>query len=168
MRTRWFPNEVYFRNFIFGVEDSLVSTVGLVAGVAAAGVGRTTVLATGVILIFVEAFSMGVGSFLSESSAQEYRHGSNDNHRSSRSATIMFGSYFVAGFIPLSPYIFLPERFTFWTSIILSVVALFLLGFASGRVSKSSLLKTGLRMALLGGLAIAIGVSIGAIFRVAL
>jgi VIT1/CCC1 family predicted Fe2+/Mn2+ transporter len=164
MDTRWFPNEAYFRNFIFGVEDSLVSTVGLIAGVAAAGVERTTILVTGVILIFVEAFSMGVGSFLSESSAEEYQ-GSSNRQKSARSAGIMFVSYFIAGFVPIGPYVFLPQRFAFWTSIALSIAALFALGIASARVSKSSLLKTSLRMALLGGLAIAIGVSIGAAFK---
>ena len=60
----------YFSSFIFGVEDSLVSTVGLLSGVAVAGVNRSGIFVTGVILIFVEAFSMGVGNFLSEDFAK--------------------------------------------------------------------------------------------------
>ena len=54
---------LYLRNFIFGVEDSLVSTVGLLSGVAVANVDQATIFLTGMVLIFVEAFSMGVGSF---------------------------------------------------------------------------------------------------------
>src|SRR3989338_4103836 len=46
---------VYIRNLIFGVEDSLVSTVDLLSGVAAAGVPRSVIFLTGVVLIFVEA-----------------------------------------------------------------------------------------------------------------
>jgi len=64
--------EVYLRNFVFGVEDSLVSTVGLLSGIAAAGVAQKDILVSGVVLIFVEAFSMAVGSFLSEEFAEEY------------------------------------------------------------------------------------------------
>lgn len=60
------------RNFVFGVEDSLVSTVGLLAGIAFAGVEAKTVVLTGAVLIFVEAFSMGVGSLLSEQSVEQY------------------------------------------------------------------------------------------------
>ena len=56
------------RNFTFGVEDSLVSTVGLLAGIAFAGVNAGTVVLTGAVLIFVEGFSMAVGSLLSEQS----------------------------------------------------------------------------------------------------
>ena len=69
------PSKKYsliIRNFTFGVEDSLVSTVGLLAGIALAGVGRETIVVTGLVLIFVEAFSMGVGSLLSEQSVEEY------------------------------------------------------------------------------------------------
>jgi hypothetical protein len=44
----------YLRNFIFGVEDSLVSTVGLLAGVAAGGVSSAAILTTGLVLIVVE------------------------------------------------------------------------------------------------------------------
>jgi len=53
-----------FRNFVFGVEDSLVSTVWLLSGAAAVVVAQETVLPTDFVLIFVEEFSMGVGSFL--------------------------------------------------------------------------------------------------------
>ena len=161
MNTRRFPNEAYFRNFIFGVEDSLVSTVGLVAGIAAAGVSQAIILTTGTVLIFVEAFSMGVGSFLSETSAQEYENKSGGKPKSARAAVIMFVSYFIAGFIPLGPYVLLSVGAAFWTSIILSIVALFFLGVVSARISRSSLFKIGLRMSLLGGLAIVIGVVVG-------
>jgi len=61
-----------FRNFIFGVEDSLVSTVGLLSGIAAADTSRFTIITTGIVLIFVEAFSMGIGSFLSEETSEQF------------------------------------------------------------------------------------------------
>ncbi len=65
-------DDSFIRNFVFGVEDSLVSTVGLLSGIAVAGIGRSDIVVTGVVLISVEVFSMGVGSFLSERSAEEY------------------------------------------------------------------------------------------------
>src|SRR3989338_8370980 len=92
----------YFRNFVFGVEDSLVSTVGLLAGVAAAGAEQSTILLTGIVLIFVEAFSMAAGSYISEASAEDYTEGDGaDSRVSFLSASIMFVSYFLSGFIPL-------------------------------------------------------------------
>ncbi len=97
---------LYIKNFIFGVEDSLVSTVGLLSGVAAAGLPKKDIFVAGVVLIFVEAFSMGVGSYLSEDFTDDIK-----SRKYRRSATlfaslIMFISYFTAGIVPLFPYLF--------------------------------------------------------------
>ncbi|MEK7464189.1 MAG: VIT1/CCC1 transporter family protein [Patescibacteria group bacterium] len=155
-------DDSFIRNFVFGVEDSLVSTVGLLSGIVFAGVSRTDVIITGVILIFVEGFSMGVGSFLSEWSAEEYVLQHETNFRkSAKSAFVMLISYLVAGFIPLFPYFFVGGNKAIFISIPISLVTLFFLGIGSGRFSKVNTLKDGLRMLIIGGLAIVIGVVVG-------
>ncbi|MEK7662539.1 MAG: VIT1/CCC1 transporter family protein [Patescibacteria group bacterium] len=152
------------RNFVFGVEDSLVSTVGLLSGVAAAGMEKSTILLTGVVLIFVEAFSMAVGSFLSDQSAEEYAARADlPIMRSLRGALIMFVSYFVSGFIPLVPYIVMIGSQAFWYSIGLSLIALFILGAGGSYLSRVNPFKGGLQMAAIGGAAIGIGVAVGSI-----
>lgn len=152
----------YLRNFVFGVEDSLVSTVGLLSGVAIAGMAREDIVVTGVILIFVEAVSMTAGSFLAESSAEEYETRSDmPTERSYLSAVIMFFSYFISGFIPLFPYMFLSAGTAFGVSIALSALALVILGCLGGMFSKTSVWKNALRMLIVGGLAIAVGATVG-------
>ena len=160
MRSR--NSSSYYRNFIFGVEDSLVSTVGLLSGISIAGVSNAAILVTGVVLIFVEAISMGAGSFLSESSAEIYEsHRDGLTDRSYLDALIMFASYLVSGFIPLFPYIVLPQDIAFWTSIGLSLAVLFLLGIFGARMSNTSVWRSVTRMVLVGGSAIAIGSVVG-------
>ena len=152
----------YFRNFVFGVEDSLVSTVGLLSGIAAAGVTGRTIFLTGVVLIFVEAFSMATGSFMSEYSAEEYtRHTETPSGRSYRASLVMFFSYFASGLIPLFPYTVLPVETAFWVSIAASLFFLFLLGVVGGEIARVRAFRNGLRMMVLGGAAIAIGVLVG-------
>jgi len=59
------------REIVFGMEDSLVSTLGAITGIAA-GTGSTfVVILSGIVLIFVEALSMTAGSYLSSKSAHE-------------------------------------------------------------------------------------------------
>ncbi|PIQ67336.1 hypothetical protein COY25_03345 [Candidatus Uhrbacteria bacterium CG_4_10_14_0_2_um_filter_41_7] len=59
------------REIVFGMEDSLVSTLGAITGIAA-GTGSTyVVILSGIVLIFVEAVSMTAGSYLSSKSAHE-------------------------------------------------------------------------------------------------
>ncbi len=151
--------EIYLRNFIFGVEDSLVSTVGLLSGVVIGGVSRETVILTGIVLIFVEAFSMGIGSFLSEYAAEEIVTQRAIPRRVwAVGGAIMFISYIVAGLIPLAPYLFLPSTFSaFPVSILFSLVVLFVLGMIGGAVGGISTLRRGLRMFMFGGFAILIG-----------
>lgn len=150
---------IFIRNFIFGVEDGLVSTVGLVSGVAIANMPRSEIVLSGVVLIFVEAFSMAVGSFLSEHSVEEYTdHKDVPLWNSALGGLIMFFAYFIFGFVPLSPYVFAPVKYAFWISIIFSLVALFFLGFLTSKISGAKVLRNGLQMLVIGGAAIVIGV----------
>jgi len=157
---------LYVRNFIFGSEDSLVSTVGLLAGVVSAGVGQKDIIISGIVLIFVEAFSMSIGSFLSERTIEE--HSPNYKRKESNSmlaSVIMFVSYFVCGFIPLFPYFITTVNKAFWWSIVASTISLFILGIVSAKILKTKILKNALRMTIIGGLAIGLGVVVGILLK---
>ncbi|MDO8515592.1 MAG: VIT1/CCC1 transporter family protein [bacterium] len=160
-------SEMYLRNFVFGVEDSLVSTVGLLSGIAAAGMTKQAIFTTGMVLVFVEAFSMAVGSFLSEYSVEEYQKNKEVPYKKPLiGSLVMFFSYFCAGLIPIIPYV-LPM--TFWltrTSILLTLFSLLLLGIISGRFLNIHPVRQGIRMIIMGGAAILVGVIIGKAFAV--
>lgn len=156
----------HIRNFTFGVEDSLVSTVGLVSGIAITNMPRQAILITGIVLIFVEAFSMSVGSLLSDNSAREFERKKYVSLKASlASAFIMFLSYFLSGFIIIAPYMFLDGAMAMPVSIALSLIALFILGLATGRVTYSSPLKKGLTMMVIGGSAVLVGTIVGLLVK---
>ncbi len=162
MRLRNKKYSLIVRNFTFGVEDSLVSTVGLLAGIAVAGVPRSTILVTGLVLIFVEGFSMGVGSLLSEQSVEEYEsHKEVSLGKPIVAATVMFVSYVIAGLIPLLPYLFSFSTQPVWISIALTLLALFLLGAFNAYIFKIRMWKDGLQTLCMGGLAILVGIAVG-------
>jgi VIT1/CCC1 family predicted Fe2+/Mn2+ transporter len=163
---RLLRDPLYVRNIVFGVEDSLVSTVGLLSGVATGHATQAAVLSTGVIYIFVEALSMAVGSFLSEESVSALRGGETKPWRAMLGGLVMFVSFVVAGFIPLIPYVVM-QGYAYtalaW-SITISLATLFVLGLVPAQAKGVSRLLRALRMALLGGLAIVVGVVIGSFF----
>lgn len=157
---------LYARNFIFGSEDSLVSTVGLLAGVASAGIAKKEIIISGIILICVEAFSMSVGSFLSEKETEESSSSNiQKNSNPVMASIIMLISYIFCGLIPLSPYFFMNTQNAFWWSIIASIIFLFILGFISAKILKIKVLKTTLRMTIMGSMAIGLGVIVGLIMK---
>ena len=156
----------YIRNFVFGVEDSLVSTVGLVSGIAVTGMSRQNIVLTGIVLVFVEAFSMGVGSLLSQNSVQEFEGKKAEPLRSAFGGSIiMFISYLLSGFLVVLPYALTVSEAALPWSIIISLVGLFSLGAVSGKFSNTSPLKKGATMSLLGGFAIAIGMIVGILVK---
>lgn len=59
------------REIVFGLEDSLVSTLGTVSGVAVGSGQVQVVLLAGMVLVVVEAVSMAAGSYLSSKSSTE-------------------------------------------------------------------------------------------------
>lgn len=148
-------NKIYVRNFVFGAEDSLVSTVGLLSGMAVAEVAKLTIILTGVILIFVEAFSMGVGSYLSEYITDTDK---DSKKISALAGIIMLISYIIVGFVPLSPYIFFKGKIALAFSISFSLIALICLGIVSSLLSKTNIKKNTVRIFILGGSAIAVGI----------
>ena len=155
-------NTSSIRNFTFGVEDSLASTVGLLSGVASAQVNSQAIIITGLLLIITEALSMGIGSFLSEMSVRQLAHHQDVPSRQSISgAVIMFFSYLLSGLIPLAPYVFFPPFQALWMSIILSITSLFLLGTFNAYLAKIPPLRQGVRMLLLGGAVAISGVLLG-------
>lgn len=158
----------YIRNFIFGVEDSLVSAVGMMSGIALAGVPTNLVLVTGVVYIFVEAFSMAAGSYLSERSGEEFavQH-SVSPFRSLIASTVMFFSYLIAGIIPIAPYAYFAPDLALTVSILGSLIALFVLGMVGARAAHTPLFSRAFQMMLVGGIAILLGIAVGKIFGVA-
>jgi VIT1/CCC1 family predicted Fe2+/Mn2+ transporter len=59
------------REFVFGIQDGLISTVGLLAGMQAAGSERFVILMAGAAAVLSGAFSMSAGAYLSSKSEKE-------------------------------------------------------------------------------------------------
>lgn len=52
------------REIVFGVQDGLLTTLGIVTGMGSATVERSTIVLTGMLALVVGALSMGVGEYL--------------------------------------------------------------------------------------------------------
>ncbi|MDD5341466.1 MAG: VIT1/CCC1 transporter family protein [Patescibacteria group bacterium] len=155
-------NEVYVRNIVFGIADSLVSTVGLLAGIDVSGTTRIAIITTGLIYAFVEAFSMAVGGYLSEQCTLEYKAQKSIFHKGPYvAALVMFVSFVLASLIPILPYIIFGLSSALYISIAFSILALFFVGIAMAKISNVSLISRGIRMVVLGGAAILIGILVG-------
>lgn len=145
------------RTIIFGIEDSFVSTTGIIVGLIAAGTKASTVLAAGIITIAVEATSMGAGEFISN----------DDSPGKNKSATtkglLMLTSYSIAGVWIMLP-VFLGTQNNL-VIIAFTFANLFALGWWRGGILRGNKFKYALRTVAVSGVACALGIAVGLAFK---
>ncbi len=153
----------YLRSAFFGVEDSLVSTTGLVAGIAAGSQDVKIILLAGLVAVAVEALSMSAGQYLSQKAVQEF-----DGNKASPVGTgaIMMVAYVAAGVIPILPMVLLSYPLSLFVSVGSALIALYVVGYIKGKIVKRPPRRSGLEVLIVGGAATLIGLLVGVALKV--
>jgi len=159
-------HEDYLRSIIFGFQDALVSTTGVIVGVAVGSSNKELVILAGVVTITVESLSMGVGQYMSEKSVHQLDKTGKHTDSLVIGGGLMTLSYFLGGLIPLIPIILFQLPYSAALSIIFSLIGLFFLGFIKAHFVKVNRIKSAVEVLTLGGTATLIGLLVGHFFRV--
>lgn len=179
------------REIVFGLEDSLVSTIGVVAGIAAGTGSHQIIILSGLVLVVVEALSMSAGSYLSSQShrgfmlkkiaaEQDAIKGKNPTQTQELksifhqlrldeleeevpglAAGVMGVAYIAGGTIPITPFFFLPVSQALPLAFGATLIALFALGYWSGSVTGDNKIRSAFEMVLVSSMAAVIGYAIG-------
>lgn len=155
----------YLQSAIFGFNDALVSTTGVIVGVSTGTNDKSVVILAGVVTIMVEALSMGAGQYNSLKSARQLEK-SEATKVPLISGGIMFVSYFLAGLIPLLPILLFPIEYSRNIAIVAALIGLFVLGYLKGKIVKVSPMRSAVEILIIGGLATLVGIVVGNIFAV--
>lgn len=162
MRNKQIEQNSIVRNLVFGIQDSFGSTVGFLSGVAVSNLNKETLLFTGILLILVEAFSMSLGSLLSEHTVDEMNQKKKLPLLTSIAGPItMFFAYAITGLIPLAPYYFFWGEFSLYLSIGISIIATILIGYISAKMFKIVIIHHIKETLLITVIAIIVGLLIG-------
>jgi len=143
----------YIRSIIFGLEDALVSTTGLVVGVAIGSGRKETVLLAGIVGLCVEATSMASGEYISQTTGS--------TQKKIKLATFMFISYIAGGLFSIIPVFIFDKEYIVMSAIISSAFGLLLLGWGKAVVLKQDRKKSALQVVIIGGFSMAIGLIAG-------
>lgn len=158
-------NKEYVRSIVFGVEDSLVSITGLIAGLVV-GSSREVVILAASVAIAIEALSMGAGEYLSDESVHEYEKMKRNTDNPILSGVMMFVSYVIAGCIPLLPVLIFDYSYSIYLTILFGLIGLFALGFVKGKFAKINPVKSAFKILIIGGLATGLGIVVGYLLKV--
>jgi VIT1/CCC1 family predicted Fe2+/Mn2+ transporter len=162
------------REILMGAQDNLTTVLAVMLGVSI-GSGRADLVAlAGLSAAVAEAVSMGGVLYSSTRAANALEaHTGTDRIAAPRatlapaqSGIVTFVAAMLAGLIPLAPFAVLPLPAAVAVSIAASVVALFLLGSAIGRISGSTWWRDGFRLLLVAGLAAIASAAVGAALRI--
>lgn len=158
-------NPDYFRSSVFGFQDALVSTTGIVVGISAGVNNKEFIILSALVAISVEALSMAAGQYLSEKSVHELP--TSHHHDSLLVGTLlMFFSYVVGGLIPIIPIFFSNPPLTSFLSVSFAFIGLFLLGFIKAKLFANHIWRSALEMLAIGGLTTLIGLFVGLILKI--
>ena len=154
----------YIRSIIFGLQDSLVSTTGVVIGLSATMPEKKLVLIASVITVTVEAISMAAGQYVSEKTLHDR---SPKLHKDSLliGSIAMLLAYTLAGFIPIIPIVILSYPMAPIVAACFTLVAFIVIGYVKSRFTKTSALRSSLELLIIGGVATAIGTIVGLLMQ---
>lgn len=175
--TRTFSDRIavaapFLRDIVFGVHDALLTNIGIVTGFVAALESNRLILIAALIDLFISAFAMSFGTYLSRTSESAYledqlhedAHADVTNAIGSpiSAAVVMWITYVVSGIIPLLPFMVgLPPAVALRYAVVLALGVFFVVGMLKGLLTKTNIWKGGLQFITFGGVAALIGYLIG-------
>ena len=100
-------HEDYLRSALFGLQDGLVSTTGVVVGISSGLEDRSVIALVAFVAVAVEASSMAAGQYSSEKAVHQADREGRHTDSLLAGAAIMFVSYLLAGLVPIVPMLLL-------------------------------------------------------------
>lgn len=159
-------HEDYLRSILFGLQDGLVSTTGVVVGIATGVQDKPIIILAALVAVTVEASSMAAGQYSSEKAVHQMDKTGKHTDNLLIGAILMFFSYLIAGMIPIIPIVLLDLKNAPLVSIIASFLALFMLGYIKGKFVEHGAFRSAIEMFIIGGIATSIGLIVGHFLKV--
>jgi vacuolar iron transporter family protein len=159
-------HEDYLRSALFGVQDGLVSTTGVVVGISSGVEDRSVIALVAFVAVTVEASSMAAGQYSSEKAVHQADTEGRHTDSVVTGAAIMFVSYILAGLVPIVPMVLLRPPLATPVTVLAALSMLLVVGYVKGRVVHTGPLRSAVELAVIGGAATAIGLTVGYLFRV--
>ena len=159
-------HEDYLRSALFGLQDGLVSTTGVVVGISTGVSNKEIVILAAFVAVAVEATSMAAGQYSSEKAVHQLDKTGKHTDSVMLGAIIMFVSYLLAGLIPIIPIILFNQSEARILSVIFAFIGLFIIGFIKGKIVDHHAFRSAIELFVIGATATTIGLVVGHFLKV--
>jgi vacuolar iron transporter family protein len=159
-------HEDYLRSALFGLQDGIVSTTGVVVGISTGVSDKAIIILACLVAVSVEASSMAAGQYSSEKAVHQLDKTGKHNDSLLAGAGIMFVCYFLAGMVPIVPTIIFSQPQARLIAIIASFIALFVIGYIKGKIVEHKPLRSAFELFVIGSIATTIGLIVGHVLKI--
>src|SRR4030066_1244028 len=122
-------HEDYFRSLMFGLQDGIVSTTGVVIGISAGVSNKEIIVLAALVAVTVEASSMAVGQYSSEKAVHQMARSGSHTDNLYIGALIMFIAYLLGGSFSIIPILVFDQPIAKVFAIASAFLGLFIIGY---------------------------------------
>lgn len=151
---------------MFGLQDGLVSTTGVVVGISAGISDKEVIVLAAFVAVLVEATSMAAGQYSSEKAVHQLDRGGRHTDSLLAGAAIMFVAYIVGGLPSIIPTVLLNRPEAQIVAVFSAFVGLFAVGLVKGKLVGQPPLRSGVELFVIGAIATSIGLAVGLYLKV--
>lgn len=159
-------HEDYLRSGLFGIQDGLVSTTGVVVGISAGIENKAIVILAALVAVTVEASSMAAGQYSSEKAVHQMDKTGKHTDSLTVGALVMFFGYLLGGIVPIIPTILFDQSQARVIAIVAAFIGLFALGYIKGHIVGHKPLRSAIELFVIGAIATTIGLIVGYVFKI--
>jgi vacuolar iron transporter family protein len=159
-------DENYIRSLMFGLQDGIVSTTGVVVGISVGVQDKTIIVLAALVAVMVEATSMAAGQYNSEKAVHQMDRKNRHTDNLILGAIIMFFAYLIGGSFSIVPTLIFNQPEAKIIAIISALIGLVIIGYAKGKYVENKPIRSALELLIIGGLATLIGVVVGYFLKV--
>lgn len=159
-------HEDYLRSGLFGIQDGLVSTTGVVVGISTGIEDKAIIILASLVAVTVEASSMAAGQYSSEKAVHQMDKTGKHTDSLIIGALIMFFGYLLGGMVPIIPTIIVGQPEARIIATIAALFGLFILGYVKGHIVKVKPLRSAIELFVIGAIATGVGLAVGHYFKV--
>ncbi len=161
-----FLHEDYLRSLMFGLQDGIVSTTGVVVGISIGISNKEIIVLAALVAVMVEASSMAAGQYSSEKAVHQMDKTGKHTDNLYIGALIMFIAYLIGGAFSIIPTLIFDQPLARTLAIISAFVGLFIIGYIKGHLVEHKPLRSAIELFIIGSIATIVGVVVGYFLKV--
>lgn len=159
-------HEDYLRSLMFGLQDGIVSTTGVVVGISTGISDKSIIILAALVAVTVEASSMAAGQYTSEKAVHQMDKTGKHSDSLVKGAVIMFFAYLVGGMFPIIPTLLFNQPEARYVAIASAFVGLFTIGYFKGKLVDHHAMRSAIELLAIGGIATIVGIIVGNLLKV--